>query len=224
MEFLCKYAHLCREGHKEIMIESHTKRRRASLSLPIIRTARGQHREGSLTLGGLLKALGETSFGWAIVLFSLVTLLPLPPGSSLITALPLLLTTGQMALGYPSVRLPGRLSGLKLDEPGLRRTVLRLSPITRRLERILDTRYESVFMDRQPQALGIVLFAISFALFLPVPLTGWFPAISLFVFGVGLLERDGLVAGIGLSLGMMSILLTAVMISSLAAAAETLVD
>lgn len=206
------------------MIESHTMRRRASLSLPIIRTARGQHRDGSLTLGGLLKALGETSFGWAIVLFSLVTLLPLPPGSSLITALPLLLTTGQMALGYPSVRLPGRLSRLKLDEPGLRRTVLRLSPITRRLERMLDTRYERVFMDRQPQALGIVLFAISFALFLPVPLTGWFPALSLFVFGVGLLERDGLVAGIGLSLGMMSILLTAVMIGSLAAAAETLVD
>ncbi|SHF41324.1 Uncharacterized conserved protein [Ruegeria intermedia] len=206
------------------MIESHTMRRRASLSLPIIRTARGQNRDGSLTLGGLLKALGETSFGWAIVLFSLVTLLPLPPGSSLITALPLLLTTGQMALGYPSVRLPGRLSRLKIDEPGLRRTVLRLSPITRRLERILDTRYESVFLDRQPQALGIVLFAISFALFLPVPLTGWFPAISLFVFGVGLMERDGLVAGIGLCLGMMSILLTAVMISSLAAAAETLVD
>lgn len=206
------------------MIESHTMRRRTSLSLPIIRTARGQHRDGSLTLGGLLKALGETSFGWAIVLFSLFTLLPLPPGSSLITALPLLLTTGQMALGYPSVRLPGRLSRLKLDEPGLRRTVLRLSPITRRMERILDTRYERVFMDRQPQALGIVLFAISFALFLPVPLAGWFPALSLFVFGVGLLERDGLVAGIGLSLGMMSILLTAVMIGSLAAAAETLVD
>lgn len=206
------------------MIESHTMRRRASLSLPIIRTARGQHRDGSLTLGGLLKALGETSFGWAIVLSSLVTLLPLPPGSSLITALPLLLTTGQMALGYPSVRLPGRLSRLKLDEPGLRRTVLRLSPITRRLERMLDTRYERVFMDRQPQALSIVLFAISFALFLPVPLTGWFPAISLFVFGVGLLERDGLMAGIGLSLGMTSILLTAAMIGSLAAAAETLVD
>lgn len=157
------------------MIESHTMRRRASLSLPIIRTARGQHRDGSLTLGGLLKALGETSFGWAIVLSSLVTLLPLPPGSSLITALPLLLTTGQMALGYPSVRLPGRLSRLKLDEPGLRRTVLRLSPITRRLERMLDTRYERVFMDRQP--LSIVLFAISFALFLPVPLTGWFPVL-----------------------------------------------
>lgn len=49
-------------GAQEIMIESHTMRRRASLSLPIIRTARGQHRDGSLTLGGLLKALGETIF------------------------------------------------------------------------------------------------------------------------------------------------------------------
>ena len=50
------------------------RRRRPSLSLPILRTSRDQHRDGTLTLGNLLLALGETSFGWAIVLFSLLTL------------------------------------------------------------------------------------------------------------------------------------------------------
>ncbi len=72
------------------------------MSLPILRTSRNQHRAGTLTLGNLLTALGETSFGWAIVVFSLVTLLPLLPGSSMITALSLLVTTGQMVLGYGS--------------------------------------------------------------------------------------------------------------------------
>lgn len=63
--------------------------RRPSLSLPILRIARELDRVGALTLGNLLNELGERSFGWAIVLFSLVTLLPLPPGSSVVTAIPL---------------------------------------------------------------------------------------------------------------------------------------
>lgn len=90
-------------------------RRRPSLSMPILRSSRSQHRAGTLTLGNLLSALGEASFGWAIVVFSLLTLLPMPPGSSLITVLPLLVTAGQMMLGYRHVRLPGPLSRLRLD-------------------------------------------------------------------------------------------------------------
>lgn len=197
-------------------------RRRPSLSLPILRTSRSQHRAGRLTLGNLLSELGETSFGWAIVVFSLLTLLPLPPGSSLITALPLLVTTGQMALGYPHVRLPGPLARLQIDQPRLRGTVLRLRPVTRRLERVLTPRYTGLFARRNERALGLVLFLIAFALFLPVPLSGWFPAISLFIFGVGLVEQDGLVAGIGLALGSLSVMLTAVIVASLAAGAEAM--
>ncbi len=182
--------------------------RRPSLSLPILRTSRSQHKAGKLTLGNLLTALGETSFGWAIVVFSLLTLLPLPPGSSLITALPLLVTTGQMVLGYPHVKLPGPLARLRLDPDKLRRTVLRLRPVTRRLERVLTPRYTPLFARRNERLLGLVLFVISFALFLPVPLSGWFPAISLFIFGVGLVERDGLIATLGLVFGCASVLLT----------------
>ncbi|QYX58086.1 exopolysaccharide biosynthesis protein [Roseovarius sp. SCSIO 43702] len=198
-------------------------RRRPSLSLPILRTSRSQHRAGTLTLGNLLTELGETSFGWAIVVFSLLTLLPLPPGSSLITALPLLVTTAQMVLGYPHVKLPGPLARLRLDPVKLRRTVLRLRPVTRRLERILAPRYMLLFARRNERVLGLALFVIAFALFLPVPLSGWFPAISLFVFGVGLVERDGLVAALGLIFGGASVLLTAAILSSLAAGAEAMI-
>ncbi|SIO54953.1 Uncharacterized conserved protein [Rhodovulum sp. ES.010] len=198
-------------------------RRRPSLSLPILRTSRSQHRAGTLTVGNLLTELGETSFGWAIVVFSLLTLLPLPPGSSLITALPLLVTTGQMALGYPHVKLPGRLARLRLDQSKLRRTVLGLRPVTRRLERVLTPRYALLFARRNDRVLGLALFVIAFALFLPVPLSGWFPAISLFVFGVGLVERDGLVAAIGLIFGGASVLLTAGILTSLAAGAEAMI-
>ena len=198
-------------------------RRRPSLSLPILRTSRSQHRAGTLTLGNLLSALGEASFGWAVVVFSLLTLFPMPPGSSLITALPLLVTTGQMMLGYPHVRLPGPLARLRLDPIKLRRTVLRLRPVTRRLERVLTPRHQVLFARRNERPLGLLLFVIAFALFLPVPFSGWFPAISLFVVGVGLVERDGLVGAVGLVLGGASVLLTATILASLTAGAGAMI-
>ncbi|MCX2721438.1 exopolysaccharide biosynthesis protein [Roseibium salinum] len=193
------------------------RRRRPSLSLPLLRTSRDQHRAGSLTLGNLLSALGEASFGWAIVVFSILTLLPLPPGSSLVTGLPLLVTTAQMMLGFPHMKLPGPLARLRLDHAKLRRTVLRMRPVTRRLERILHPRYQYIFAARNERSLGALLFVIAFVLFLPVPLSGWFPAMALFISGVGVVERDGLVTLLGLGLGAASILLTITIVVSLAA-------
>ncbi|SDJ66167.1 exopolysaccharide biosynthesis protein [Aliiruegeria lutimaris] len=199
------------------------KRRRPSLSLPILRTSRSHHLAGNLTLGNLISSLGEASFGWAIVLFSFLTLLPLPPGSSLLTAIPLLVTTIQMMLGYPFVRLPKFLARMKLDQDKLRRTVLRLRPVTRRLERVLATRRTAVFAPRKQRPMGALLFLIAFALFLPVPFSGWFPAVSLLIVGVGFVERDGLVTILGLVLGIASVALTAVLLLSIAAGAEAMI-
>jgi len=198
------------------------RKRRPSLSLPILRTSRSQHLAGTLTLGNLLSELGEASFGWAIVVFSLLTLLPLPPGATLITALPLLVTTGQMMLGYPYVKLPGRLARLSIEQEKLRRTVLRLRPVTRRLERVLTPRYSAFFARRNERPMGLLLFVIAFALFLPLPLSGWFPAISLFVVGVGLVERDGLISMLGLGFGVASVMLTAVILISIVIEADAM--
>ncbi|NDK35751.1 exopolysaccharide biosynthesis protein [Rhodovulum sulfidophilum] len=199
-------------------------RRRVSLSLPILRTSRDQHDAGNLTLGSLLSGLGETSFGWAVVVFALMTMLPLPPGSSLVTALPVLVTTAQMMLGYRHVRLPGPLARLRLDHDKLRRTVLRLRPVTRRLERVLRPRNPALFRRRNERALGAALFVIAFTLFLPVPGSGWFPAISLFVAGVGMVEHDGRVTIWGLVMGAASVLLTVAIVVSLAASAEAVIQ
>ena len=128
-----------------------------------------------------------------------------------------------MMLGYPHVKLPGPLARLRIDPVKLRRTVLQLRPVTRRLESVLTPRCRGLFARRYERLLGFLLFVVAFALFLPVPLSGWFPAVSLFVFGVGLVERDGLVAAIGLVSGAASVLLTGTIIVSLAEGAEALI-
>lgn len=207
-------------ANEKMMKYSPGTRCRASLSLPIIRASRSQHQSGRLTVGSLLSGLGEASFGWALVVLSLVNLLPLPPGFTLLTAIPLLVASAQVCLGYPSIRLPRKFADLHLDHDKLRRTVLRLRPLTRRLERLLQKRHRYVFKQGNARPLGGLLFAISFALFLPLPLSGWFPAISLFVVGVGLVEEDGLVAIAGLIFGTLSIGLTGLMLFWIASGAE----
>lgn len=188
--------------------------------MPILRESRDQVRAGTLTVGSLLAALGDRSFGWALLVFSILTLLPLPPGSSLITALPLLLVSAQMMLGFPHVRLPAALARRPIAQEKLRRALLRLRPLTRRLERLLRPRLEALFRPAYERALGAALFAIAFALFLPVPLTGWFPALSLFIFGVGMVERDGLVAALGLGLGALACVLTLALVLAFATGAQ----
>lgn len=203
---------------------SHPPGRRPALLMPILRISREQERAGNLTLGSLFHGLGDRSFGWAIMVFALVTMLPLPPGSSLITALPVLVTTAQLALGYRYLRLPNRMARASIDRRKLRRAVHRLRPITRRLEAILRPRIGVLYRRRNEQLLGLALFITAFALFLPVPGSGWFPAIALFVSGVGLLERDGVVSLIGLALAALSVAVTLALIVSFAAGADALID
>src|SRR3546814_21177648 len=47
-------------------------------------------------------------------------------------------------------------------------------------------------------------------LFLPIPLSGFIPAFALFIAGVGLAERDGVVTLLGLAIGLASIAITLV--------------
>ncbi|WP_349760125.1 exopolysaccharide biosynthesis protein [Rhodovulum sp.] len=55
-----------------------------------------------------------------------------------------------------------------------------------------------------------------------MPGSGWFPAIALFIVGVGLVDRDGVVAVLGLAFGAFAVLLTVVIVLSLAGGAEAM--
>lgn len=161
-----------------------------------------------MSIGELAETLGDRSFGWSIVVFALVNLIPMPIGSNMITSIPLIIITGQMAWGLPRVQLPGFLMRRRVSRKGFQKLVLRLGPLIRPVERILKLRHEYLFAPRLERGLAVFLFAISLALFMPIPLSGYLPAIALFITGVGLVERDGLVMLAGLVLGCAAIVVT----------------
>ena len=179
------------------------------LSRRLVRAAGRERDTGDgMTVDALLETLGDRSLGWCIVLFAVVNLIPMPLGGTMVTALPLLIVTAQMALGWRELRLPAFLMRRKIGRRRFQRVVMRLRPLMRPIERIVRPRYPRVFSGRNERLIGATLFAVAFALFLPFPLSGYIPAASLLAAGVGLVERDGLVVMAGLALGAVSLAVT----------------
>jgi hypothetical protein len=175
-----------------------------------------------IMIGTLVAALGDRSFGWCILLFALINLIPMPFGA-MITALPLILVSAQMALGFRELRLPRRITTREISRRRFQGVVMRLRPLMRPIERIVRPRRLSLFDPRNERLIGAVLLAVSIALFLPIPLSGWLPATALLVTGIGLVERDGLVAGVGLALGIVAVAVTATVAVTLILGAQILV-
>ncbi|MCB1475692.1 MAG: exopolysaccharide biosynthesis protein [Rhodobiaceae bacterium] len=193
---------------------------RRSMSLWLLQAANRDRRAQTIEIETLLRELGERSFGWSLLLFALVNLLPLPLGSTLLTGIPLLIVSVQMVLQFDHVRLPGFITRRQLSRTALRQGIIRLQPLMRRIERIIHPRQDWVFAYER--LLGVALFLIAFALFLPLPLSGWLPALSMLIVSFGIVERDGTVTLIGLGLGLVSILVTVAVLVSLLLGIETL--
>ncbi|MGZ8410398.1 MAG: exopolysaccharide biosynthesis protein [Hyphomicrobium sp.] len=177
----------------------------------LFRAASRPAKADSLSVGALIAGLGDRSFGWSILFFSLLNLIPMPIGTNMITALPLILLTGQMAAGFDHVRLPRFITRRRVNRRGFQRVVLRLEPVLRSIEKIVRTRHVWLFRRKNERIIGFLVLAVSLALFVPIPLNGYIPAIALFVTSFGLVERDGLVTLAGIVLGVISILITLVL-------------
>jgi hypothetical protein len=171
------------------------------MSRSLLLALRRRGNADAVPLGTVLADLGDRSFGWSIMVFALFNLIPMPIGSNMITALPLLLLTAQMALGLPHVRLPGFINRRRVSRRGFQRVVLRLKPVLGPLERIIRPRHPWLFQPRCERLVGACLFVVATALFLPIPLSGFISAFALFITAVGLAERDGSITLLGLGIG-----------------------
>jgi hypothetical protein len=162
----------------------------------------------AVPLGTVLADLGNRSFGWSILVFGLINLIPMPIGSQMVTGLPLLLLAVQMVLGFHHVRLPRFVNERRVPRRRFQEAVLRLRPVLRPLERIIRPRLAWIFQPRCERLVGAFLFLVAVALVLPVPLSGFISAFALFITGVGLAERDGAITLLGLLIGLAALAVT----------------
>lgn len=149
------------------------------------------------TLGAILQRFGRRAFGALLFVFAGPNLLPLPPGSSTVLGLPLMLFSPQLAVGVRTPWLPAGLRRRPFDMGGLRGTFRTLLPWVERVEHVSRARLTFLFGPVGDRLIGLVCTLLSFILMLPLPGGNLLPAAAIAVFGIALIQRDGLLALVG---------------------------
>lgn len=182
----------------------------------------GEDTRPVLTVGQMLDRFDSRAFGAMLFVFGLLNCLPLPPGSSTVLSLPILLLAPQMALGREIPWLPRKLVEHPLKRDDLRGLFRKLTPIVRRMELVTRPRLEILFGDAGERLVGLVCTLLAMVLVLPIPLGNLAPGATVAVLSLALLQRDGLLALLGYTMAAVSVGLLVVSASVVMAAVDQL--
>ncbi|WP_246249197.1 exopolysaccharide biosynthesis protein [Chelativorans alearense] len=178
--------------------------------------------EGTVTVEQLRQALGDRSFATLLVFFSSINLLPLPPGSTLVLGIPLMLLAIQMVFGRRTVWLPRFILQKSLSASQFRGMSERLIPRIKWVERLIRPRYWPFARDHADRFIGVIALILAIAVTLPIPLGNWFPAFSCALVGLALSERDGVLLAVAVASGTLSLIVIAVVIGAASVLASAL--
>jgi hypothetical protein len=182
----------------------------------------GEDTRPVLTVGQMLEQFDSRAFGAMLLVFGLLNCLPLPPGSSTILSLPILLLAPQIAWGSDIPWLPRKLVEHPLKRDDLRGLFRRLTPIVRRMELVTRPRLEILFGQIGERLIGVVCTLLALVLVLPIPLGNLAPGATVAVLALALLQRDGLMVLLGYLMAAVSVGLLVVSAGVVAAAVERL--
>jgi hypothetical protein len=182
----------------------------------------GEDERPVLTVGQMLEQFDSRAFGAMLLVFGLLNCLPLPPGSSTILSLPILLLAPQIAWGSDVPWLPRKLVEHPLKRDDLRGLFRRLTPIVRRMELVTRPRLQILFGPIGERLIGVVCTLLALVLVLPIPLGNLAPGATVAVLALALLQRDGLLALLGYLMAAVSVGLLVLSAGVVAAAVERL--
>lgn len=167
-----------------------------------------------VTVAEIRQALGDRSFATLLVFFSSLNLLPFPPGSTLFLGPPLVIIAMQMVLGNRTTWLPRFVLNKAIGADKFRHMSERLIPRLVWIEQLIKPRYWPFARNHADRAIGMVALVLAIAVTLPIPLGNWFPAFSCALVGLALSERDGILLGIGVFCGVLSLLVIAAVVGA----------
>jgi hypothetical protein len=164
-----------------------------------------------LSVGEIADRFGGRALGALLLVFSLICVLPLPPGGTTIFGAPLLLLAPQLLFGVGAPWLPARLRRRSVAREHLGKGLMRAVPWLERVEAVSRPRLEWLFGAVGRRVIGLVCTVFAVVLILPVPLGNVLPAASMGVLSLSLVQRDGVLAlaGYGLAAASVSVLVLA---------------
>ncbi|WP_315789149.1 exopolysaccharide biosynthesis protein [Fischerella sp. JS2] len=163
----------------------------------LLRRFLDHHQGDEVRLRDLFNFMGSRSFGPTLLICALPEALPLPiAGISALVAMPLLLVSGQLVLGFSQPWLPDWL----LDQPFkgelCQQVISGAIPVLEKLECFFEPRWSFFTSPEAQRCVGVILLLLGFIIALPIPFGNMLPAIAIVVICLGLIDKDGLIIAI----------------------------
>lgn len=161
--------------------------------------------DGPVAVAAIRDALADRSFAALLAVFAAFNMLPLPPGTSVILGIPLVIVSVQMMLGRGEAWLPAFLLRKKVSRAHFDYAIRKLVPWLQWLERFVRPRYWPIPRAQTDIVIGVITFVLAIAVVVPVPLGNWLPALASAIIALALSERDGVLLGAGFAVAAISL-------------------
>lgn len=171
--------------------------------------ARATDPEATLTTAELVEIIGPRSHALAIFVFSLLNLLPAPPGYNFVMALIIIAFSVMMLINH-QMRLTGYFGRMKLPIKLIVKLLGILEWLTNLIAKVSAPRLSFLTAPFMRPLIGIIGIVLGVGMLIPIPLTNMLPSIGLAMICVGFLNHDGLGVIIGTVVGAIGLVVTAV--------------
>lgn len=148
------------------------------------------HREAGISVGALVKAIGERGFGLLLIVASLPLLVPMPPGTSGLLGLVIVVVSLQALVGRDSIWLPRRCMAWRLSPKAIRFLIGRALPLLRRVETWGDSCSSRAVTARRLRWVSCASAVMGLILATPIPFFNTIPALVTLALGVGLMKEN----------------------------------
>lgn len=151
-----------------------------------------------LSLKEMVEAFGERGFGAVILMLSLMALIPWPPGGKAVFAVPIILIVAELALQRDRVWLPRWLMKASVSRATYQSASQKILPRLRQVERLTRPRLPVLTGEAADVVVGVICILLALMMALPVPFGDALPGLTLAIFGLGIIQRDGvfIIAGL----------------------------
>jgi hypothetical protein len=167
-----------------------------------------EYADKAVSLGELRTKVADKGFGLLLMILSLPSALPIPaPGYSTPFGIAIILIGFQLIMRRKSIWLPLRIARVQL-RPSLSNKMLGTAlKFLSRTEKWIKPRRKWITTSIGHTALALIVCIMAGLMILPIPLTNTFPAMVIFLIGIGLAEEDGLLALFAFAIGLCAIAL-----------------
>ena len=167
-----------------------------------------------LSFTDLAAQLHSRAWGGLLFIFAAINVLPLPPGTSVFFAIPLMIVSAQMVLGRASPWFPARIDRRGVRKSELQRLIARMHGFEARIERVLKPRLANLTGPTATRVIGLTCFLLALLAAIPIPLFHIAPAAAILLFGLALIYRDGALVIGAVGAAVLSLVVDAVLVGS----------